>query len=89
MPKKTDVYYWIDPKRNFGRFIEFGDEIKDLDPERAEQLLSDNKISRSKPESITSAQLNSLEELKEENKALKEKISELETQLEQATEPKE
>lgn len=90
-----DTYYWCASGKTFGRDIGFGEKMPaDFDEDRAKDYLAKGLISKKKPESITDAQLNSLEELKaentrllKENAALEKKVVDLEVELENLTEP--
>ncbi len=85
MAEKT--YYWCSAQKNFGRDIKFGDKVT-LDSDRAEEFLGKGLISEKKPESITDAQLNSIDDLKKANAGLAAKVKELEAQLAELTKPK-
>lgn len=85
MAEKT--CYWCSTQKNFGRDIGFGDKIE-LDKDRFDDLFAKGLVSEKKPESITDAQLNSIDDLKKANAGLAAKVKELESQIAELTKPK-
>lgn len=82
------IHYWIAKNKSLGRDIKFGDEIKDIDKDRAKELIGKGFVSTKKPETFTASQNNALDEIKAQNIELKKENSELKTQLDEATDPK-
>ena len=70
-------YYWISKKKDFGRDVKYGDEVKGLSESRAKELIGKGVVSKSKPESITSAEKNKIVEVAEVNESLREEIAAL------------
>ena len=68
-------YYWVNPRKSFGRGVKFGDEMPKLDAERVKILKDQKAISDKKPVTWEEAQANELT-------AANERIAELEEELE-------
>lgn len=71
------IYYWISEQKSFGRNIKYGDEVPNLDEERAKELIGKGLVSKKKPESITNSEKNKISEIEAVNKSLREEVSEL------------